>query len=607
MVVAMGSVVGHGVGTWAWLGVPLAGYVVATLALVIAGRSTNPEVVINVMERVSDSLRRLTGFPGWAMAGVLSALMMLLVVVIGFYWDVAWHIDFGRDVVLFTPSHVMILVGLGGLVYAGLVAIVFATVDDARVGFGLWGLRVPYSAVLLLALGTGAVIAFPLDELWHRAYGIDVTLWSPTHLQLVGGGSAATIAALLMCAEALPSARPNRLGRAIVVLTAGTVLVGMSTFQGEFDFGVPQFQLLYQPLLVMAAAGFALVLARLALGPWGALKVALVALTLRVLLALSVGGALGHSVPRFPLYVGSALLVEAVAWRLGTARRLRVAVVGGLAVGTVGLLTEGGWALASGWWPAAPAPLMVPALLLGPVAAIAAAILGAGLARAFLPQAAPVPLAALVVAGMALVAVLAYPSPRLVGDVEATIRLDVAGEMADVEVELKPADAARNATAFVLAYWQGGGSGTTPLDEVAPGVYQSREPVPVAGSWKTMVSLQRGAQVMAAPVYLPADPGIGASAVPAVRERHEPFVRNTEVLLREATAGPAWPALLAYTGLAVLIALWVALMALTVRRVRPPEFDTRAERTGVPAGAGPQTARSGPAAPSGPTTHHPAR
>ncbi|MGI8874235.1 MAG: hypothetical protein ACR2KP_07905 [Egibacteraceae bacterium] len=589
----MGIVVAHGVGAWAWLAVPLTGYVIVTAALAVTGRSTNREAVIHFMERVSDSLRRLTGFPGWAMAGVLSSLVMLLIVVVGFYWDVAWHIDLGRDVVLFTPFHVMILVGLGGLVYAGVVAILFATIDDARVGFDLWGLRVPYSAVLLLALGTGAVIGFPLDELWHRTYGIDVTLWSPTHLQLVGGGSAATIAALLMCAEGLPSARPNRLGRAIVVLTAGTVLVGMSTFQGEFDFGVPQFQLLYQPLLVMAATGFALVLARLALGPWGALEVALVALALRGLLALTVAGALGHTVPRFPLYVGSALLVETAAWRLGTARRLRLGIAAGLAVGTVGLLTEGGWALATGWWHTAPAPLVVGALVLGPVAAIAAAVLGAGLSRAFLPRAAPLPAAALVGAGVALLAVLAYPSPRLVGDAEATIRLDVAGAMADVEVQVHPADAARNATAFVLAYWQGGGSGTTPLDEVAPGVYRSAEPVPVTGSWKTMVSLQRGAQVMAAPIYLPADPEIGASAVPAVPERREAFVRNTEVLLREATDGPAMTAVLAYTGLAALVALWVALMAVTALRVRPDEPMKPVVPETVAVGAGPPSVTSG--------------
>ncbi|MDQ3306118.1 MAG: hypothetical protein M3535_09110 [Actinomycetota bacterium] len=42
--------------------------------------------------------------------------------------------------------------------------------------------------------GWGGLAAFPLDELWHRAFGIDVTLWSPTHLMLVGAGSRAPAA-----------------------------------------------------------------------------------------------------------------------------------------------------------------------------------------------------------------------------------------------------------------------------------------------------------------------------------------------------------------------------------------------------------------------------
>lgn len=566
----MQSVVAHGAGAWAWLFVPLAIYVVITVGLALKGRSSQRDAVLFFIDRVGYSLRRVTGFPGWSMAGVLSALMALLIVVVGFYWDVAWHIDNGRDIQLFTPSHVMILVGLGGLAYAALVAALFATVEEADVGFSVGSLRVPYSALVLFAMGAGAVVAFPLDELWHRTYGIDVTLWSPTHLQLLGGGSAATIAALLMTAEGLRSARPTRLGRAIVVLVAGTVLVGMSTFQGEFDFGVPQFQALYLPLLVVAAASFGLVLGRVALGPWGALKVALVALTLRGLLALAVGGALGHTVPRFPLFLGSAVLVEAAAWWLGTDRRLRVAVAAGLAVGTVGVVGEGVWAAATGWWSEVPAPLVVKAAVLAPVAAVAAGVLGAGLARAFLPRAAPVPLAALVLAGVGLVGVLAYPLPRGVGDVEATVRLDVTGDLADVEVVLHPADAAENATVFAVASWQGGGSGTTPLVAVAPGVYRSAEPVPVTGSWKSMVSLQRGAEVMAAPIYLPADPEIGASAVPAVPERRVAFVRNTEVLLREAVDGPAWPAAVAYSGLAALVALWVALAAGAARRVGRP-------------------------------------
>ena len=33
------------------------------------------------------------------------------------------------------------------------------------------------------------------------------------------------------------------------------LLIGLSTFQAEFDFGVPQFRLVFQPMLIALAAG----------------------------------------------------------------------------------------------------------------------------------------------------------------------------------------------------------------------------------------------------------------------------------------------------------------------------------------------------------------
>lgn len=552
---------------WAWLFVPLAVYLLIVGLLLSSGERDDPRLLGWFFGSISDSLRRVTGFPGWSMAGALTALMALVVAVTGFYWDVAWHIDHGRDVALFTPPHVMILVGLGGLVAAAVLAVVFASLDRVDVGARAGPVRVPWSAMLLAAVGAGGLAGFPLDELWHRAYGLDVTLWSPTHLQLVTGGSLGTLAALLMCAEALPSARPTRLGRLILVVTTGTVLVGASTFQGEFDFGVPQFQLLYWPVLVSAAAGFSLVLGRLVLGPWGAVKVAVVALVLRALLALAVGVGLEHSLPRFPLYVPAALLVEAALGLLRTDRRLQVGLVAGAVVGTLGLAVELAWVRLSGWWHELPAALLAETAVLGLAAAVAAGVLGAGLARAFRPHDERIPLGVLALSGLVLVGTLAYPLPRHVGDVEAAIALDDIGETAVVEVELTPPDAARDADAFVVMSWQGGGRAATPLDEVAQGRYRTPEPVPVSGEWKSMVALYRGDETMAAPVYLPADPEIGASGVPAVAHREVSFVRNTEVLLREAHDGPAWPSVVAYSALGALAALWLALMAVTAQRV----------------------------------------
>jgi hypothetical protein len=580
---------------WAWLVIPLAVYGLTSLTLFAFGRTDETNPLKFFFSQIGDTLQRITGYPGWSMAGVLSGLVMLLVVVIGFYWDVAWHIDNGRDQELFTPSHVMILVGLGGLIYAAGIAVLFASIEKAQTAMR-WGfLHVPWSAVLLVALGLGGVTAFGFDALWHEAYGVDVTLWSPPHIQLVVSGSLGTIALWLMLHEARPYAEPTLLGKSIHVLTAGTILVGMSTLQGEFDYGVPQFQVLYLPILIMIAAGFTLMALRRTLGPGGALKVVGVYLVLRAFLAFSIGGVMNHTVPHFPLYLGSALVVEAVFLWLGTHRPVRLALVGGALVGTVGLVTELGWVTLWGFSTSArmPASLALKIAILGPIAAMASALVGTALGGAVAKARETIPVAALAAAGVALLGTLAFPLPRDVGPVTATVRLDRIGSMANVEVTLDPPDAARSATAFAVSAWQGGSETVqADLKQVAVGRYVGDRPVPVTGTWKTMVSLQRGDEVMAVPVYLPADPEIGAPEVPAVPERTEPFVRNTTILLREVRGGPPGAAIIAYSGLAGVVAIFITLIVVTARRVPPPDgpYDPLAGYTTPPAWAAPARA-----------------
>ena len=99
----------------------------------------------------------------------------------------------------------------------------------------------------------------------------------------------------------------------LVTIALGAILVGLSCFEGEFAFGVPQFQVLYLPVLIAAATAFTLVVARVALGPWGAIKALVAYLIVRGAVALIVWGPLHHTFPRFPLYLASAVVVEAVA------------------------------------------------------------------------------------------------------------------------------------------------------------------------------------------------------------------------------------------------------------------------------------------------------
>jgi hypothetical protein len=122
-----------------------------------------------------------------------------------------------------------------------------------------------------------ALTGFPLDDLWHRIFGQDVTLWGPTHLMLIGGGSLATLGGMVLMSEAIATLGrdPEReRSRPLVFhlrrgLLVGGFLVALSTFQGEFDFGVPQFRLVLHPILIMLAAEVGLVTARIYLGRGG--------------------------------------------------------------------------------------------------------------------------------------------------------------------------------------------------------------------------------------------------------------------------------------------------------------------------------------------------
>jgi hypothetical protein len=80
---------------------------------------------------------------------------------------------------------------------------------------------------------------------------------------------------------------------------------------------------------------------------------------------------------------------------------------------------------------------------------------------------------------------------------------------------------------------------------------------------------------MAAPVYLPADPEIDAPAIPALPERRAAFVRNTDLLLREQHAGPAWPSVVGYGGLAAMAALWTGLIAFAAHRLSGTDTEPR--------------------------------
>ena len=66
-----------------------------------------------------------TGRPAWSIVPVQITLLSLAVAVWGYYWDVSWHIDRGRDEGAFAnPAHWFIIIGLDGIAFAAILAMV---------------------------------------------------------------------------------------------------------------------------------------------------------------------------------------------------------------------------------------------------------------------------------------------------------------------------------------------------------------------------------------------------------------------------------------------------------------------------------------------------
>ena len=548
------------------------------------------------LDRLADRAEQATGLPRWASLPIGMTTISLLIAVFGFYWDVAWHIDKGRDEgPLSTPAHYPIIIGLLGIAIAGVASLALDT-DDHPNGVRLPGLgRVSIGGALLTLCGLVALAGFPLDDVWHTLFGQDVTLWGPTHIQMIGGASLATIAAWILREEGARRApelhrnaldRPGFAGRAVRFAdyaVGGSVLIGLSTLQGEFDFGVPQFRAVYHPILVMLAAGIALVAARIRTGRGGALMAVGVFLAVRGGLTLLIGPVLGRTTLHFPLYLAEALLVELTAFLIPVARQVTFGLVSGVLIGTVGLAAEWGWSQA--WmplpWHSALWPL---AGILGFVAAVAGGLLGGMMGRALLPpgaarQRTPRLVAPIAWAGALATIVIAMPMASH-PDYKATVTLTQVDPSPQrsvmATVRLDPPQAADKATWFNLTSWQGGngmfhsqivGQWVVPMRKVGDGVYQSTRPVPVYGKWKTLLRLATINSLQALPVYMPDDPAIPAKGVAATPHFTRSFVADKKVLQREAVGGSNTLQRIAYALLALIGLVWVAGIALGMRRL----------------------------------------
>jgi hypothetical protein len=543
----------------------------------------------SLLGRLAGFSSRVSGLPSWAALPSGVATGSLLIALFGVTWDVSIHIDKGRDPgPLANPAHYFILVGLYGIFAAGLLAMSLPSDDEPRsataIKLPILG-AIPVGGALMLLCSSFALMGFPLDDVWHRLFGQDVTLWGPTHIMMIAGAVLTIVAIQVLETEGQRAAGLERRAggrRAWVVrmspiLACGGLLIGLSVFQGEFDWGVAQFRQVWHPLLLAGSSSVCLVAARLRAGRGGAIGALIFYLVAVLIVNALVGDLIGRSKPAMPLYIAEALCVEAVGWRRGAAARpIQLGAISGLLIGTVGFAAEYAWtniAMPLPWHTALIAEGLPTAIVAGVAGGILGALFAGGL-RGELPA----PRTTRLLAGGAAAAFLILAANALVHSEQSNVRATIALRHTDpghayVTATFDPPSAAQDAEWVDGLAWQGDGLVINHLEHVAGGVWRTTKALPVSGHWKTMLRVHKGRSLLSAGLYLRADPAIPYKGFRAANGSTQTMVYDQHFLQLERK--PDTPVYLWTPAVAIVLLMlggFLVLLALGVGRLgRPPK------------------------------------
>ncbi len=139
----------------------------------------------------------------------------------GVQWDIQWHVLIGRDS-FWIPPHLITYAGVSAAVLLSFGVLLWETWRGTG-GVRVLGLRGSRGFQLAAWGMTVTIIAAPIDDLWHRLFGIDVTLWSPPHLMGILGAVINAWACLSIAKEVYPEGGGVRLAAMVL---SGAVLYG---------------------------------------------------------------------------------------------------------------------------------------------------------------------------------------------------------------------------------------------------------------------------------------------------------------------------------------------------------------------------------------------
>lgn len=517
----------------------------------------------------------------WAGGYLLFALPGFVIAGIGLRWDLAWHAAQGRDAAI-SPPHMF--AELGTLYVAlAIAAGIWVATSDGVPGLRVGHLSVPRTLAVSSIILSFALVGFGLDEAWHRAFGSDSAMWTPTHLLMLLGGSTLVVLVgpLLNDARLRPWSQPQRL---LIGTVVGTLLLGsFSMLQGEYNMGGPFFPQIYHPLLVCVSAAFVFTTLRVSLGFGTPIAAALLLATLN---HTGILPSFGLSHTREALYLGSALAIDFFVRPSRSGRR--IAITSTLCIVLVGLPIEVLWS--RGWRQPWSTDMVIHSLPYVFVGSLAASLLASRFARATSggeDRAGPaVPRWA--VASFVMAAAFIVPAGVTRPHVDIAARLPTQPG-SPIEVEVHPRSAADGAWWFQVVGYGGGGVFASDLieDPGRPGTFVTQQDVQLGAEWKVAIRLHRGSVML----LMPLDERSATSAVQASTARQEardpvthvsgPMFSERDPAVRERIGlGATGPLALGFAALGLVLAAWMRLTAhLLVPLADAKTHGIRASRT----------------------------
>lgn len=257
----------------------------------------------------------------WSLATLPVLAIGTLAGVLGIYWDIAWHIDKGRDS-FFSPPHTFIY---GAMLIVVLMSAYTLIRDrrDSPLHFKLGSARLQ-PGIIIVMLGAAITLFFaPADDLWHRLFGADLSLWAPMHLIGLLGLALANLGGLITSLiEAYLKPERQVLFFRLSCFFAIMFLAWSMLLLAEYEYGIPAFPMWIGIALLTALPSFILLLmADLKLFPWSASITAFGFSLFRLLLAgwLSFSHTAldwaGETKPMIPLLVITAIAADLLVQR----------------------------------------------------------------------------------------------------------------------------------------------------------------------------------------------------------------------------------------------------------------------------------------------------